>query len=146
MYWGTGISNNKVLYVSLPSWMSAMTTVIICTDNDGITFALQVTLTHLWNTRDRWHFYSTSLKKKSATYGLGGGNKNLDVYTNYAKWYACGNVASKDILFFKEHSYRMELPTYLHKNHTPPKKSIFLTLFWKAVTQHCPLWNKWINH
>ena len=45
-------------------------------------------------------------------------NKNLNVYTNYAKRYACGNVASKDILLFKEQSYRMELPTYLHKNHT----------------------------
>jgi hypothetical protein len=49
----TSISNNKGLYVPLPSRMSDMTTVIICIENDGITIALQVTLTHLWNTRDR---------------------------------------------------------------------------------------------
>jgi hypothetical protein len=31
----------KALYDSLPSRMSDMTTVIICTENDGITIALQ---------------------------------------------------------------------------------------------------------
>lgn len=34
-------------------------------------------------------------------------------------------TTSKDILHFKEQSYRMELPTYLHKNDTKYAPHIF---------------------
>lgn len=50
---------------------------------------------------------------------------DLNVYANYAKVYVCGNAASEDISLFKEQSYRMELPTYLHTNNTKYVPRIF---------------------